>query len=327
MRRRDFITLLGSGAVTWPLSARAQQPTMPVIGFINAASAQNYTRQLAAFHKGLAQAGYVNGQNVLIEYRWADDQNDRLPAMAADLLHRQVAVIAATSTPAAIAAKATTTTIPIVFEMGGNPVELGLVASLSRPGGNVTGVTGLNAEVAPKRLELLHELLPTVRVMALLVDPTDSTTASTTVNEVLTAARSFGLQLHVLHASSERDFEGVFSKLSQLGAGGLVVAGGPFFASHGEQLAAMALRHAVPVAFQRREFTTAGGLLSYGSDLTESYRLAGIYTGRILNGDKPADLPVQQATKVELYINLKTAKTFGITVPLTLSGRADEVIE
>ena len=188
-------------------------------------------------------------------------------------------------------------------------------------------MTGLNAEVAPKRLELLHELLPTVRVMALLVDPTDSTTANTTANDVLAAARAFGLQLHVLHASSERDFEGVFAKLSQLGAGGLVVAGGPFFASHGEQLAAMALRHAVPVAFQRREFTTAGGLLSYGSDLTESYRLAGIYTGQILKGDKPADLPVQQATKVELYINLKTAKTFGITVPLTLSGRADEVIE
>ena len=326
MRRRDFITIIASTAAAWPVAVRAQQ-TMPVIGFINAASAQNYARQLAAFHKGLAQTGYVNGQNVVIEYRWADDQNDRLPAMAADLVHRQVAVIAATSTPAAIAAKATTTTIPIVFEMGGNPVELGLVASLSRPGGNVTGVTGLNVEVAPKRLELLHELLPTVRVMALLVDPTDSTTANTTVNEVLAAARAFGLQLHVLHASSERDFEGVFAKLSQLGAGGLVVAGGPFFASHGEQLAAMALRHAVPVAFQRREFTTAGGLLSYGSDLTESYRLAGIYTGQILKGDKPADLPVQQATKVELYINLKTAKTFGITVPLTLSGRADEVIE
>jgi putative tryptophan/tyrosine transport system substrate-binding protein len=298
-----------------------------VIGFINAASAQNYARQLAAFHKGLAQTGYVNGQNVMIEYRWADNQNDRLPAMAADLVHRQVAVIVATSTPAAIAAKATTTTIPIVFEMGGNPVELGLVASLSRPSGNVTGVTGLNLEVAPKRLELLHELLPTVRVMALLVDPTDSTTANTTANDVLAAARAFGLQLQVLHASSERDFAGVFAKLSELGAGGLVVAGGPFFASHGEQLAAMALRHAVPVASQRREFTTAGGLLSYGSDLTESYRLAGIYTGQILKGDKPADLPVQQATKVELYINLKTAKTFGINVPLTLSGRADEVIE
>ena len=326
MRRRDFITIIASTAAAWPVAVRAQQ-TMPVIGFINAASAQNYARQLAAFHKGLAQTGYVNGQNVVIEYRWADDQNDRLPAMAADLVHRQVAVIAATSTPAAIAAKATTTTIPIVFEMGGNPVELGLVASLRRPGGNVTGVTGLNVEVAPKRLELLHELLPTVRVMALLVDPTDSTTASPTVNEVLAAARAFGLQLHVLQASSERDFEGVFAKLSQLGAGCLVVAGGPFFASHGEQLAAMALRHAVPVAFQRREFTTAGGLLSYGSDLTESYRLAGIYTGQILKGDKPADLPVQQATKVELYINLKTAKTFGITVPLTLSGRADEVIE
>ena len=298
-----------------------------MIGLINAASAQNYARQLAAFHKGLAETGYVNGQNVVIEYRWADDQNDRLPGMAADLVRRQVTVIAATSTPAAIAAKATTMTIPIVFEMGGNPVEFGLVASLSRPGGNVTGVTGLNVEVTPKRLELLHELLPTVRVMALLVDPTDSTTANPTVNEVLTAARAFGLQLHILHASSERDFEGVFAKLSQLGAGGLVVAGGPFFASHGEQLAAMALRHAVPIAFQRRGFTTAGGLLSYGSDLTESYRLAGIYTGRILKGDKPADLPVQQAAKVELYINQKTAKTFGITVPLTLSGRADELFE
>jgi putative tryptophan/tyrosine transport system substrate-binding protein len=326
MKRREFITLVSSSAM-WPLAARAQQPAMPVIGFINAASAKNYTRQLAAFHKGLVETGYVNGQNVLVEYRWADDRNDRLPAMVADLVSLQVAVIAATSTPAAVVAKATTTTIPIVFEMGGNPVELGLVTSLSRPGGNVTGVTGLNVEVAPKRLELLHELLPTVRVIALLVDPTDSTTANTTVNEVLAAARAFGLQLHVLHASSERDFEGVFAKLSQLGAGGLVVAGGPFFASHGEQLAAMALRHAVPVAFQRREFTAAGGLLSYGSDLTESYRLAGIYTGRVLKGDKPSDLPVQRATKVELYINLKTAKALGVTVPLPLSGRADELFE
>jgi putative ABC transport system substrate-binding protein len=247
--------------------------------------------------------------------------------MADDLVRRQVAVIAATSTPAAVVAKAASTTIPIVFETGGNPVELGLVTSLSRPGGNVTGVTQSSVEVAPKRLELLHELLPTVRVMALLVDPTDSSTARTTVSEVVTAAHSFGLRLNVLHASSESGLEGVFAKLGQSGVGGLVVEGGPFFVSHREQLAAMALRHAVPVAFQHREFTAAGGLLSYGSDIVDSYRLTGIYTGRILKGDKPADLPVQQATKVELYINLKTAKTLGITVPLPLSGRADELIE
>jgi putative ABC transport system substrate-binding protein len=331
VRRREFIALIGGVAVTWPfaspLSLHAQQATKPVVGFINAASAQNYTRQLAAFHKGLAETGYVNGQNVLIEYRWADDRNDRLPAMADDLVRRQVAVIAATSTPAAVVAKAASTTIPIVFETGGNPVELGLVTSLSRPGGNVTGVTQSSVEVAPKRLELLHELLPTVRVMALLVDPTDSSTARTTVSEVVTAAHSFGLRLNVLHASSESGLEGVFAKLGQSGVGGLVVEGGPFFVSHREQLAAMALRHAVPVAFQHREFTAAGGLLSYGSDIVDSYRLTGIYTGRILKGDKPADLPVQQATKVELYINLKTAKTLGITVPLPLSGRADELIE
>ena len=325
MKRRDFIALIGS-AVAWPLVARAQQPR-PEIGFINAASAQNYARELAAFLKGLGEAGYEDNRNVAIQYRWAEGQNDRLPAMAADLVRRQVAVIAATSTPAAVAAKATTMTIPIVFETGGNPVELGLVASLSRPGGNVTGVTQSSVEVAPKRLELLHELLPNIQIMALLVDPTDSSTAKATVSGVAAAAHGFGLQLHILHASSASDFEGVFAKLSQLGAGGLVVAGGPFFVSHREQLAAMALRYAVPVAFQHREFTAAGGLLSYGSDITDSYRLTGIYTGRILKGDKPADLPVQQATKVEMYINLKTAKTLGITVPLPLSGRADEVIE
>jgi putative ABC transport system substrate-binding protein len=327
MKRREFISLVGGAAVAWPFAAYAQQSAMPVIGFINAAFAQNYTRQLAAFHKGLAETGYVNGQNVLIEYRWADDRNDRLPMMVADLVRRQVGVIAATSTPAAVAAKAATVTIPVVFETGGNPVELGLVSSLSRPGGNVTGVTQSSVEVAPKRLELLHELLPAVRVVALLVDPTDFSTAKTTVSEVMAAAHSFGLQLNVLHASNETDFEGVFAKLGELGVGGLVVAGGPFFVSHREQLAAMALRHAVPVAFQHREFTAAGGLLSYGSDITDSYRLTGIYTGRILKGDRPADLPVQQATKVELYINLKTARALGITVPLTLSGRADEVIE
>ena len=327
MRRRDFIKVLVGSSVAWPLAARAQQAALPVVGFINAASVQNYSRQLAAFLKGLGETGYADGRNVAIEYRWADGQNARLSAMMADLVHRQVAVIAATSTPAAVAAKGVTTSIPIVFETGGNPVQLGLVTSLSRPGGNVTGVTQSSVEVAPKRLELLHELLPTVRVMALLVDPTDAATAKTTVSEVLAAAHTFGLQLHVLNASSENDFDGVFAKLAQLGAGGLVVAGGPFFVSHREQLAELTVRHAVPVAFQHREFAVAGGLLSYGSDITELYRLTGIYTGRILKGDKPADLPVQQATKVELYINLKTAKALGINVPNTLIGRADEVIE
>jgi putative ABC transport system substrate-binding protein len=326
MKRREFVSLFGA-AITWPLVAHAQQPTLPVVGFLNAASAQNYTRQLAAFLKGLGESGYVDGRNVAVEYRWAEGQNDRLPAMAADLVHRQVAVIAATSTPAALAAKAATTTIPIIFELGSDPVQLGLVASLGRPGGNVTGVTSSNIEVAPKRLELLHELLPTARVMALLVDPTDPTNAKTTVSEVSAAAHTFGLQLHVLNASNESDFTEVFAKLIQLGAGGLVVAGGPFFASHEKQLAALTVRHAVPAAFEHRAFTAAGGLASYGSDITDAYRLTGIYTGRILRGDKPAELPVQQATKVELYINLKTAKTLGITVPISLLGRADEVIE
>ncbi|MGA7527630.1 MAG: ABC transporter substrate-binding protein [Pseudolabrys sp.] len=326
MKRREFVSLFGA-AITWPLAAHAQQPTLPVVGFLNAASAQNYTRQLAAFLKGLGESGYVDGRNVAVEYRWAEDQNDRLPAMAADLVHRQVAVIAATSTPAALAAKAATTTIPIIFELGSDPVQLGLVASLSRPGGNVTGVTSSNIEFAPKRLELLHELLPTARVMALLVDPTDPTNAKTTVSEVSAAAHTFGLQLHVLNASNESDFTEVFAKLIQLGAGGLVVAGGPFFASHEKQLAALTVRHAVPAAFEHRAFTAAGGLLSYGSDITDAYRLTGIYTGRILRGDKPAELPVQQATKVELYINLKTAKALGLNVPNTLVGRADEVIE
>jgi putative tryptophan/tyrosine transport system substrate-binding protein len=324
MRRRQFITLLG-GAAAWPLAARAQ--AIPVVGFLNAASPQNYTRQQAAFLKGLAESGYVDGRNVTIEYRWAEGQNDRLPAMASDLVRRQVAVIAATSTPAALAAKAATTTIPVVFETGGDPIKLGLVTSLSRPEGNITGVTQMNIEIAPKRLELLHELLPAAHVIALLVDGTDPANAETTTRDVSAAARTFGLELHVLEASTETDFNDVFAKLSQLRAGGLVVGGGPFFVSHREQLGALTLRHRVPAVFQHREFTAAGGLLSYGSDITDSYRLAGIYTGRILKGDKPADLPVQQAAKVELYINLKTANALGITIPLPLSGRANEVFE
>ena len=327
MRRREFIKVIAASAAAWPIAARAQQAPIPVVGFINAASAQNYTRQLAAFLKGLGESGYVDGRNVAVKYRWAEGQNDRLPAMAADLVHRQVAVMAATSTPAALAAKAATTTIPIIFELGSDPVELGLVASLSRPGGNVTGVIQWNIEVAPKRLEVLHELLPTARVMALLVDPTDPTNAKTTVSEVSAAAKTFGLQLHVLKASNENDFTGVFAKLIQLGAGGLVVGGGAFFVSHEKQLAALTVRHAVPAASEHREFAAAGGLLSYGSDITDAYRLTGIYTGRILRGDKPAELPVQRATKVELYINLKTAKALGLNVPPALQARADEMIE
>ena len=326
MRRREFITLLG-GAAAWPLAARAQQTALPVIGFINADSSKGHAPEVSAFLRGLGEVGYIDGQNVAIEYRWAEGQNDRLPAMAADLVRGKVAVIAATSTPAALAAKAATTTIPVVFETGSDPIELGLVASLSRPGGNVTGVTQSNAEIAPKRLELLHELLPTARTMALLVNPDEPAIAEPTAKEVVAAARILGLELHVLNASSEADFDGVFAKLSQLQAGGLVIVAGPGFTGHREQLGSLTLRHAMPAIFQHRAFTAAGGLVSYGSDMTDAYRLTGIYTGRILKGDKPADLPVQQATKVELYINLKTAKALGISIPLPLSGRANELIE
>jgi putative tryptophan/tyrosine transport system substrate-binding protein len=327
MQRREFITLLGGAAAAWPFPAHAQQPAMPVIGFMNAASAQSYTRHLSAFLKGLSETGYVDGQNVAIEYRWAEGKNDRLPAMVADLVHRQVAVIAATSTPAALAAKAATTTIPIVVETGGDPIRLGLVPSLSRPGGNVTGVTQTNVETTPKRLQLLHELVPTASIVALLINPTDPAIAETTTKDVQAAARALGLELHVLTASTESDLDGVFPKLTQLRAGGLVIGSGTFFTGRSEQLGALTVRHTVPAVYDKREFALAGGLMSYGSDIRESYHLAGVYTGRILKGEKPANLPVQQATKVELLINLKTAKALGLNVPNTLIGRADEVIE
>jgi ABC-type uncharacterized transport system substrate-binding protein len=326
MRRREFIGYIGSVAAAWPLAARAQQ-SMPVIGFINAASPQKFARSLSAFLKGLGETGYVDGRNVLIKYRWAEGRNDRLPAMVADLIRRQVTVMAATGTPAALAAKAATATIPIVFQVGADPVAVGLVASLARPGGNVTGVTNLNTELMPKRLGLLRELMPKAKIIALLVNPTSPSIAETVSRDLQSAARPFGLQIHILHATTEREFDKIFATLVQLRASALVIAPDTFFISRSEQLAALTIRHAVPAITQFREFTEAGGLMSYGGSFTESARQVGIYTGRILKGAKPADLPVQQTTQVELIINLKTAKALGITVPPSLLARADEVIE
>jgi putative ABC transport system substrate-binding protein len=328
MNRRELIAFLGGAAAAWPRAARAQQPAMPVVGFLSSAgTAQAFAARLAVFRQGLQESGYREGQNVAIEYRWAEDQVDRLPALAADLVQRRVSVIAAVSGPAARAAKAATATIPIVFQLGNDPVAVGLVASLNRPGGNITGVTTLSVELGPKRLELLHEVAPTATTIAVLVNPDNVTAFETQSRDMQAAARSLGLQLHVLHASAERDLDTVFASLVQLRAGGLAIGGDAFLNSQSEQLAALALRHAVPAIHQPREFAAAGGLMSYGGSPTESYRLAGVYIGRILKGEKPADLPVQQVTKVELVINVKTAKALGLTVPLALLTRADEVIE
>jgi len=326
VKRREFITLLG-GAATWPLAARAQQPAMPVIGFLRNTAATGSKPIVTAFFQGLKEAGFVDGQSVAIEYRWADNQNDRLPALAADLIRRQVAVIVAAGIPAALAAKAATTTIPIAFEIGADPIEAGLVASLNRPGGNLTGVTTVNVELAPKRLELVHEVVPTTRNIALLVNPASPFNAERLSTDTQIAARTLGLQLYVLHASTESDFDTVFASLVQMRAGALVINNDAFFLNRIEQLAALTVRHSVPTISAYREFTTAGGLMSYGGSLTDAYRLTGVYAGRILKGDKPADLPIQQATKVELYINQKTAKALGLTMPQALLSRADDVIE
>ena len=300
---------------------------MPVVGFLNSSSPGEYPARVAAFRQGLNEAGYIEGRNVTIEYRWAEGHHDRLPELAADLVRRKVTVIAATTTTAALAAKTATSTIPIVFESASDPLKLGLVASLNRPGKNLTGVTSLNVVVGPKRLELLRELIPTATTFALLINPSNPTLANPFTKDVRAAARTFGLQLHVASATTDNEIDDAFASLAKLRAGGLVIGTDVFFSSRIERLASIALHYGLPAAYQWRDFAVAGGLISYGSDSRDAYRLTGIYTARVLKGEKPADLPVQQATKVELYINLKTAKTLGITVPLPLSGRADELIE
>src|SRR5262245_15696170 len=330
MRRREFITLLGSAAA-WPLAARAQQP-MPVIGFLSSYSSSDAFAQyfLAAFHQGLKQAGYVEGQNVAVEYRWAGNEYERLTALAAELIRRRVNVIATGSASLAVlAAKTVTTTIPIVFLMGGDPVRLGVVTSLNRPGGNLTGITTLNTEITPKRVEVLRELVPTTTSMAVLVNPANNpANVEVELRQAQMAAETLGLQtIHILQASTEPDLDGVFSTSIQQRVGEQVITADTLFSSKSAELAALASRYAMPTISPYREFVTAGGLISYGGNVSELYRLVGVYTGRVLNGEKPADLPVQQVTKVELVVNLRAAKSFGLTVPPSLLARADEVIE
>ena len=327
LRRREFITLLG-GVAAWPLTTRAQQPALPVIGFLSSESPALFANLLDSFRQGLREVGYVDGQNVAIEYRWAEGQNNRLPALASDLAHRRVRVIAVpVTTPGALAAKAATTTIPIVILTAADPVALGIVDSLNRPGGNITGVTSLGEELVAKRLELMHELLPSATIMGLLVNPANTALTAPTTKAARAAASALGLQLHILEASAEPEFETIFGALGQLRASALVIAVNSFFTERRKQLAALASRHRVPAIYQSRDFAEAGGLMSYSANLSEALRLVGLYTGRILKGEKPADMPVQQATKVDLVINLKVAKALGITVPNTLIGRADEIIE
>ena len=326
VRRREFITLLGGATVVWPLAAPAQQ-TMPVIGFLGSGSQESDAIRVNSFRRGLSETGFVEGRNVVLEYRFAQGQHDRLPALAAELVRHHAAVIITGSTPGALAAKAASTTTPIVFYLAVDPVEVGLIASLNRPGGQLTGVTSLGVMLGPKQLDLAHELVPGATSMALLLNPSSPTLAEPQSRDVHAAARTLGLKLHVLHASTDRDLDTVFATLPQLQAGALVIGTDAFFSSRSEQLAALTIRHAVPAIYQYRDFVTAGGLMSYGSSLADAYRQVGIYAGKILQGTQPGDLPVQQAVKVEMVINLKTAKALGVTIPLPLLGRADEVIE
>ena len=326
MRRREFIALLG-GVTARGLPARAQQSGMPIVGYLGPESPGPFASRVNAFREGLAETGYSEGRNVAIEFRWAEGQYDRLPALAADLVKLPVAMIVAPGgAPVALAAKSATSTIPIVFEMGGDPVALGVVPALNRPGGNLTGVSSLSVELGPKRLESLHELVPTAAVFALVINPT-SPTANSQLKNLVPVADELGLKVHVLHASTERELEQVFTTFPELGAGGIVFTSDPFFANRSQQLATLAARHRVPTVTQSRDFTTAGGLVSYGGSFVQSHRQAGVYTGRILKGEKASDLPVQQVTKVELFINLRTAKALGLAVSSTLLARADEVIE
>lgn len=326
MRRRDFIKGIAGSAAVWPITARAQQASRPVVGFLQIGNPNADAFLQSAFRKGLGETGFVEGQNVTVEYHWAEGHFDRLPGMAADLVHRQVTVIAALSTPAALAAKATGTTIPIVFETAGDPLKLGLVTSLNRPGDNVTGVTQLSSELISKRLGLLHDLVPGAKSIVFLTDPADPRLEAQT-QDMQEAARALGLQTHVLSASTESDIHRAFATMSQVGAGALLVGTGGFFRQRAEQIAGLAARQNLPAIYQYREFAKAGGLISYGTSLTDSYRQAGIYTARILKGEKPGDLPVLQAAKFDLVINLKTAKALGLAIPPGVLAIADEVIE
>jgi ABC-type uncharacterized transport system substrate-binding protein len=327
VKRREFIRLLAGSAAAWLFAARAQPAPGAVIGFLSGRSATDDPQLLAAFRRGLSETGYVEGHNASIEYRWAEGHNDRLPGLAADLARRHVNAIAAASVPAVLAAKAATTTIPTVFQVAVDPIEAGLVESFAGPRGNLTGVTTLSVEVGPKRLELLHELVPAETRAALLVNPTNPLVAENLERNLRAAAQTLGLALEVLRASTAPEIETAFATAAHMRLGALVISPDTYFGSRAEELAALALRYRIPSIYQYREFAAAGGLMSYGGDLRDAYRLVGVYTGRILKGEKPADLPVQQNTKLELIINLKTAKELGIAVPLTLQTSADEVIE
>jgi putative tryptophan/tyrosine transport system substrate-binding protein len=326
MKRREFIALAG-GAAAWPVVARAQQPAMPVIGFLSSRSPAESADSVSAFRQGLREAGFIEGQNLLIAFRWAEGRYDRLRELAADLVGLRVAILfAAGGSPSALAAKAATSTIPIVFSASNDPVSLGLVSSLSRPGGNITGMSAFNSELGPKRLELLKELVPTATTIAYLANPTNPI-AEAELKAALAMATALSIQLHVLHASADHELDGVFTALGKLHADGLVVAGEPFFDSQRNRLVALSAQNAIAACYAWREYVAAGGLMSYGTSLMGSYRQAGIYTGRILGGTKPGDLPVIQPTKFDLIINLKTAKALGLEIPPTLLARADEVIE